>query len=85
MDTRQLGDNRPRADIEEDARRSQRLAVDADGLRAFETGMVVISESKPSLKPENKRQRGGNEKKIVEVLVEKRPRANGSISQRLTA
>ena len=38
--------------------------------------MVVISESKPPLKPENKRQRGGNEKKIVEVLVEKRPRAN---------
>ena len=38
---------------------------------------VAVSQSKPPLEPENKRQRSGNEKKIVEVLVKKGPRANG--------
>lgn len=41
VDPGQVGDDRPRADIEENARCGQRLAVDADGLRVLETGVAV--------------------------------------------
>lgn len=34
---------------------------------------IVLSESNPSLQPENKRKGGGNEKQIIEMLPEKRP------------
>jgi hypothetical protein len=36
---------------------------------------VTLSESNPSLKPKNGRKSGWNEEQIIEVLVEKRPRA----------
>jgi hypothetical protein len=37
---------------------------------------VVVSELGPPLNPENKRQRRGNKKQIIEVLMKKGPRAN---------
>lgn len=38
---------------------------------------IVVAQLEPPLKPKNERQRGGNEKQIIEMMVKKRPRANG--------
>ena len=37
----------------------------------------MVAQPEQPLKPEDERQRGGDEKHIIEVIVKKRPRANG--------
>ena len=61
--SQQFSDDRPNQEMPENLRRRRRT--------------VVVAQPEQPLKPENERQRGGDEKQIIEVIVKKRPRANG--------
>ena len=61
--SQQFRDDRPNQEMSEDFRYRWRT--------------IVVAQIEPPLKPKNERQRGGNEKQIIEMMVQKRPRANG--------